>query len=84
MVLHDGREVGSAGLSGTRTVPLLAERIWSIQPEARVLLMSGYIENTTAAARMVEAGAGYIQKPFTASTLAAKVREVLDRAPSAA
>ncbi len=62
--------------------PLLAERIRSIRPEARVLLMSGYTENTAAATRLIAAGAGYIQKPFTGPALASRVRGVLNRAPS--
>lgn len=51
----------------------LAERMAGTHPEAKVLFASGKTEHT-----VVHPGAIFLQKPFTLSTLAHKVREVLD------
>jgi PAS domain S-box-containing protein len=56
----------------------LAERIASIQPEIKVLYMSGYTDNAITHHGVLEKGMNYIQKPFTVDGLARKVREVLD------
>jgi YesN/AraC family two-component response regulator len=70
------------GLSGTE----LAEKLEQMQPGLRVLLMSGYTERLEG---FVDRGAGsggvnFMQKPFSMETLARKVREILDQAPSPA
>jgi two-component SAPR family response regulator len=57
----------------------LAERIASIQPEIKVLYMSGYTDNAITHHGVLEKGMNYIQKPFTVDGLARKVREVLDK-----
>ena len=41
--------------------------------------MSGYTDDAIAAHGVLEPGTAFIQKPFTRQTLAAKIREVLDR-----
>ena len=51
----------------------------SWRPEMRVLFMSGYPENAIIQNGTLEAGAMYLQKPFTLNALTHKVREVLNR-----
>jgi len=70
--------------------PELAERIANLHPEARVLCMSGYTDDSIARHGVLEAQFAFLQKPFTPETLARRVREVLGpeaaispRAPSA-
>jgi two-component system cell cycle sensor histidine kinase/response regulator CckA len=53
----------------------LAERLGRARPELSVLYMSGYAVSSGR-----RAGGGFLQKPFTIEELAAKVREILDRA----
>jgi YesN/AraC family two-component response regulator len=57
----------------------LADRISSIQPEIKVLYMSGYTGNAIIHHGVLMEGMNYIQKPFTVEGLARKVREVLDK-----
>ena len=64
------------GVSGRE----LAKRLTARQPNMRVLYMSGYTFNVIAQGGMLEDGVAFLQKPFTPSTLAEKVREILDRA----
>ena len=54
-----------------------AERIRVIQPSAKVLFMSGYSEGALDAEGVLEAGVSLIEKPFTETSLLAKLREVL-------
>ncbi len=58
----------------------LAKRLALRQPNMRVLYISGYTFNVIAQGGLLEDGVAFLQKPFTPSTLAEKVREVLDRA----
>jgi FixJ family two-component response regulator len=61
----------------------LADGVLRLRPGMRVMFMSGYAENVPLddGARN---GAAFLQKPFTPSALALKVRETLDyRARSA-
>jgi PAS domain S-box-containing protein len=53
------------------------------RPEIRVLYMSGYTGNAIARRGLLEEGVAFIQKPFTAESLAGKVRDTLGRAPAA-
>jgi PAS domain S-box-containing protein len=53
----------------------LAHRICAMRPETRVLYMSGYAENALAHNHMPEKRIAHLQKPFSLSTLSAKVRE---------
>jgi PAS domain S-box-containing protein len=57
----------------------LAKRITASRKTTKVLYMSGYAEEFAE----LNAGTLFLQKPFTPSTLAAKLREVLDYAPDA-
>jgi PAS domain S-box-containing protein len=70
-------DVVMPGMSGFE----LVDRVQAERPQCRALLMSGYAEK-----ERIDRGARlttdvFIQKPFTAAALAAKVREVLDSSP---
>jgi CheY-like chemotaxis protein len=52
-------------------------------PRTRILFMSGYTGETIQRQALLEAGASYIEKPFTSEALMAKVREALDRGQAA-
>jgi PAS domain S-box-containing protein len=56
----------------------LARRLKELRPDLRVLHMSGYTDGTVSEYSGAEAGAAFIQKPFTPHSLARKVREALD------
>ena len=57
----------------------LSARLEGVRPGIKTLFMSGYTADVIAHRGVVERGADFIQKPFAAQTLGAKVREVLDR-----
>jgi two-component system, cell cycle sensor histidine kinase and response regulator CckA len=56
----------------------VAERLGPIHPESRVLFLSGYTDDALVRHGVLEAGVAFLHKPFTPTTLARKVREVLD------
>ena len=62
------------GLSG----PRLAERLRAIRPALRVLFVSGYTEEELDRAKAPTADTAFLAKPYTAASLAHKVRDVLD------
>jgi signal transduction histidine kinase len=64
--------------------PALAVEIRDIRPGIRTLFMSGYTEETMQQYGFSSKNAGFIQKPFSASALATKVRQILDAGHSAA
>jgi CheY-like chemotaxis protein len=55
----------------------LAEGALKMRPGMKVLLMSGHTQDVTIE-EGVERGSAFLQKPFTPTALARKVREVLD------
>ena len=57
----------------------LADQLARLRPDAKVLYASGYTDDAVVRHGVLEAGISYLQKPFTADSLARKVREVLDR-----
>ena len=61
-------------MSGTE----LAQRIAPLQPQAQVLYMSGYTNDSMVRHGLLEDQVYFLQKPFTSNSLARKVREVLD------
>jgi two-component system, cell cycle sensor histidine kinase and response regulator CckA len=56
----------------------LARRITARYPAIKVLFMSGYASDTFAHQGRLDPGVAFLQKPFAPSTLAHKVRAVLD------
>jgi two-component system, cell cycle sensor histidine kinase and response regulator CckA len=56
----------------------LAQRLRSICPALKSLFMSGYTADIIALHGVLEEGVAFVQKPFTADVLAARVRQVLD------
>jgi len=56
----------------------LSEKMCSIHPNAKVIFVSGYTENTVIHQGILIEGVNFIQKPFTVFELVSKVRQVLD------
>jgi len=56
----------------------LAAELMQRRPELRVLFTSGYAAGGVMRSGQLPAGASFLEKPFTADGLRAKVREVLD------
>ena len=60
--------------------PELARRFVAERPDMPTLFMSGYMDDALGeAASMLPVPVDFIQKPFSPSTLTAKVREMLER-----
>jgi two-component system cell cycle sensor histidine kinase/response regulator CckA len=57
----------------------LSNRIHTMRPSIRTIFMSGYTADLIASQGILEEGVDFLQKPFPMETLAAKVREVLER-----
>ncbi len=55
----------------------LAKRVQSVKPSVKVIYMSGYTDDTLAFHGSPQLDNGFIQKPFTVTVLAEKVRKVL-------
>jgi PAS domain S-box-containing protein len=60
----------------------LADRVRALFPHTRILFTSAYTENAIVHQGALDKGVALLQKPFTPSALAIKVREALD-APAA-
>jgi signal transduction histidine kinase len=58
--------------------PTIAAQLKTLHPNLRVLFMSGYTRGALTRHGLVEAGVGFLPKPFTADVLVARVRQVLD------
>ncbi len=70
-------DVKMGGLSG----PELAEALLKKRPEAKVIFISGYPEESLAPNGVLRPGIVLLQKPFTMKLLSAKLREVLGPLP---
>lgn len=71
-------DVVAPGMSG----PMLADKLLELQPDLKVLFMSGY-DNTNVVQRyVVEKGHALLHKPFTVEELGRKVTEMLNRKPA--
>jgi CheY-like chemotaxis protein len=55
----------------------LATRVVALRPDIRQLFMSGYTADVIAHHGVLEPGVHFLQKPFSAQELTAKVREAL-------
>lgn len=56
----------------------LAETLRASRPSLRVLYISGYNDDMVLRHGLAQAGGNFLQKPFTPTSLAHKVREILD------
>ena len=56
----------------------LAEWMKSNRPGTRILFMSGYVEEVIFNSRAMGGNVAFLQKPFTALSMAKKVRETID------
>ncbi len=68
-------DVVMPGMSGRD----LSKRLQSLQPEVKVIYMSGYTDDAIARHGILDQRVNFIQKPFSPESLARKVREVLDQ-----
>ncbi len=57
----------------------VAERLAGMHAGMKVLFLSGYTDDAVVRHGILEAEVAFLQKPFSPGSLAAKVREVLDR-----
>jgi FixJ family two-component response regulator len=60
----------------------LHDRLSGIRPGLRVLYMSGYTGNIIIDHGISGEEINFLEKPFTATGLATKIRAILDRKPS--
>ncbi len=56
----------------------MAEQLTAERPDMKTLFVSGYAENTVLQHGNIDVGARFLSKPFSLSTLANKIREVLE------
>jgi len=56
----------------------LANKLQTLYPQLKCLFMSGYTDAAIAKHGVLDEGVHFVQKPFTLSKMAVKVREVLD------
>jgi two-component system, cell cycle sensor histidine kinase and response regulator CckA len=56
----------------------LAENLKSIRPDLKVLFISGYTDDAIVRHGVLQSDVAFLQKPFTPTALASKVREVLE------
>jgi CheY-like chemotaxis protein len=61
----------------------LADRVRVMYPQTKILFTSAYTENAIVHQGVLDPGVALLQKPFTPSALAHKLREVLDQAKAA-
>ncbi len=69
-------EVTSADLD----VHEVAQRVAALQPGVKILFLSGYTDDAVVRHGILEEQVAFLQKPYTPTALAWKVREVLDGA----
>jgi two-component system, cell cycle sensor histidine kinase and response regulator CckA len=83
--LKQQRDVGHIDLLFTDVVmphmsgKELSERVQALYPHTRVLFTSAYTENAIIHQGVLNKGLALLQKPFTPSALAQKLRQVLDQ-----
>ena len=60
----------------------LAQRVQRSHPEAKILFMSGYTDDAVVQHGVLTQEVSLLRKPFTPYALAARIRDVLDGAPT--
>ncbi|MBV1929234.1 MAG: PAS domain S-box protein [Gammaproteobacteria bacterium] len=65
-------------LPGGRNGSELAEELKALNPELKIMYMSGYTENAVLHHGRLDEGVVLLQKPFRTADLSATIREVLD------
>jgi CheY-like chemotaxis protein len=70
-------DVVMPGMSG----PMLVDHLLQVQPELKVLFMSGYDDRQVVQRYVVERGFRLISKPFTVKALRAAVKAVVKTVP---
>jgi CheY-like chemotaxis protein len=70
-------DVVAPGMSG----PMLADRLSELQPDLKVLYISGYDNTHVVQKYVVEKGHALLAKPFTAEVLRSKMGELLRPEP---
>ncbi|PYV38968.1 MAG: hybrid sensor histidine kinase/response regulator, partial [Acidobacteria bacterium] len=61
--------------------PELARHLSPLRPEMKVLFMSGYTMETFGQDGMSQAGTEFLQKPFTATALLSRLKDLLGAGP---
>jgi two-component system, cell cycle sensor histidine kinase and response regulator CckA len=69
-------DVVAPGMSG----PMLADKLTELQPDLKVLYISGYDNTHVVQKYVVEKGHQLLSKPFTVDELQTKARELLNMA----
>jgi CheY-like chemotaxis protein len=73
-------DVVAPGMGG----PMLADKLTDLQPNLRVLFISGYDNTHVVQKYVVEKGHALLSKPFTVEELRTKMTELLSRAKAGA
>jgi DNA-binding NtrC family response regulator len=71
-------DVVMPGMSG----PMLIDHLLSLEPNLRVLFMSGYDDRQVVQRYVIEKGFALISKPFTLQRLGSSVKDVLNGNPT--
>ena len=71
-------DVVMPGMSGRE----LSDRLQTMQPDVKVLYMSGYTDEAIVHHGVLEPGVAFLEKPFTPDLLLRRVRETLDAVES--
>lgn len=71
-------DVVMPGMSGKE----LAEKLAGERASMKVLYMSGYTDDAIVHHGVLEEGVEFVQKPFSTSDLAHRIREILDSNPA--
>ena len=71
--------VTDVGLPGCMNGRQLADAARQLRPELRILFITGYAENAVVGNGHLEPGMAVLAEPFAMSSLANKVREILEQ-----
>jgi CheY-like chemotaxis protein len=71
--------VTDVGLPGGLNGRQVADAARQTRPELKVLFITGYAENAVVGDGRLKPGMEVMTKPFVMATLAAKIRELIDR-----